>query len=101
MTSIWNFIVAHQLSISTTLTAIVTWFTNSGLTRIISALPAPSAASTPKYIFWFKFLNNYIAGNSSRANNTAVESSPNFQAAVNIQTTQAGVAPITVQAVKP
>jgi hypothetical protein len=100
MTAIWNFIVAHQLSISTTATAAATWLANVGFSRIVSALPAPGSSSTPKYIFWFKFLNN-LAGNASRANNTAVESSPNFQAAINVQTTQAGIAPITVQPVKP
>jgi hypothetical protein len=98
MTNVWNFIVAHQLSITTTLTAIVTWITNVGFTKIVSALPAPAATSSTRYIFWFKFLNNFM-GNASRANNSAVESSPNFQAAVDIQTTQAGVPPITVQPV--
>lgn len=95
MTALWNFIVAHQLAISTSLTAAGTWVVNVGFTRVVSALPAPTEISTSKYQFWFKFLNN-LAGNASRASSTAVESSPNFQAAINKQTDLAGVAPITV-----
>jgi hypothetical protein len=50
-------------------------------TGVISNLPAPTKDSTPKYIFWFKFLN-WIMGNWGRAHSTALESSPNWEAAV-------------------
>jgi hypothetical protein len=97
MTALWNFILAHQVPIITTLTAAATWLTNVGFSRIISALPAPTAKSTPKYIFWFKFLNNLV-GNASRANDTSVESSPNFAAAVNIQNAKVGEEKVVVDA---
>jgi hypothetical protein len=48
----------------------------------VSSLPAPTAQSTPKYQFWFKFFNT-LAANLARAKSTAVENSPNFQDAVN------------------
>ena len=54
----------------------------------VSSLPAPTATSSAKYQFWFKFFNT-IAGNLSRAKMTAVESSPNFQDAVNKANAQA------------
>jgi hypothetical protein len=47
----------------------------------ISALPAPTAASSMLYQFAFKFLN-VLAANIARAQNTKVEASPNFQDAV-------------------
>jgi hypothetical protein len=82
-------------------TAILTWVSTTGVSAFISSLPAPTATSSPFYVFWFKFMNAVLAGNVSRATNTKVESSPNFQAAVNVQTTQAGVAPIVVTPVEP
>jgi hypothetical protein len=93
MQQIIAFIQAHQLAITTTGTAAVTWVTNVGFSRVVSALPAPTATSTSKYAFWFKFLNNLV-GNASRANDTSVENSPNFQGALNRQTDLAGVAPM-------
>jgi hypothetical protein len=66
------------------------------LSAFIGALPSPTATSPGVYIFFFKFSNS-LGGNLLRALSTRVESSPNFQAAVDIQTTKAGVAPITVQ----
>jgi len=63
------------------------WTTVTGaigflFSNAVSSLPAPTAQSTQKYQFWFKFLNR-VAANSARANNSAVENSPNFQDAVN------------------
>ena len=46
------------------------------------SLPAPMANSSMFYQFMFKFVNT-LAGNLSRAYSSKVESSPNFQAAVN------------------
>lgn len=67
---------------------------------MISSLDAPTKDSSPKYRYWFKVLNRFAA-NWARAANSNVESSPNFQGAVDIQTKQAGVAPITVTPVAP
>lgn len=45
---------------------------------VSSSLDAPTAQSTPKYRFWFKFIN-YVALNAGRAKNlSAIEQSPNF-----------------------
>lgn len=49
----------------------------------ISSLPSPTASSSVFYVWFFKF-SNTIAANLSRAFNTAVESSPNFKAAVQL-----------------
>ena len=92
MTAIWNFIVAHQ--VICTLTAGFIW------SSFISALPAPGANSGAWYNFWFKFLN-VLAANIARAQNAKVESSPNFQAAIDVQTKQAGLPQMDVQPVAP
>lgn len=55
----------------------------------VSSLPAPTAQSTAKYQFWFKFFNT-LAANFARAKSTAVENSPNFAAAVNAQNAKTG-----------
>jgi hypothetical protein len=68
------FFYAHQVLV--TLGAGYLW------SSFISALPAPQATSSTMYRFFFTFLN-VLAANISRANSTKVESSPNFQAAVN------------------
>jgi len=62
----------------------------------VSALPAPSAQSGPLYRFWFSFFN-LLAANISRAQNTRVESSPNFAQAVNAVNTQIGVKKAVVE----
>ena len=63
-------------------TAVVWTFTTQYVwSAFIGALDAPTAQSGPWYRFFFKFANG-IAGNLSRANNTAVEASPNFKPAV-------------------
>jgi hypothetical protein len=90
MDSVMAFLSAHQV-----LATVVIGYVWSSF---ISALPAPTAESSAFYVFCFKFLN-VLAANIARAKGPQVENSPNFQAAVNIQTTQAGVAPITVQPV--
>lgn len=74
MNTIWQFLNDHQ--VLCTLVAGYTW------SAFISALPAPQAASSVMYQFWFKFLN-VLAANIARASSAKVESSPNFQAAVN------------------
>jgi hypothetical protein len=88
MNTIWQFMIAHQ--VTCTLIAGYIWV------AFITALPAPTAQSTRFYQFAFKFIT-VLAANIARASNTTVESSPNFQAAVNIQAKQAGLPPIPVQ----
>lgn len=68
----------------------------------VSSLPAPTATSSPKYQFWFKFFNT-VAGNLTRAKSTAVEASPNFQEAINKVNAQAPVEKpiVVVEAPKP
>lgn len=53
------------------------------LSAAISALPSPTADSSKFYQWFFKFSNG-IAANISRAYSTAIESSPNFHAAVKL-----------------
>jgi hypothetical protein len=62
----------------------------------VSALPAPSAQSGPLYKFWFSFFN-LLAANISRAQNTKVESSPNFAPAMNALNAQHGVKKAVVE----
>lgn len=63
-------------------TAILTYLSTTGVSAFINALPAPTATSSQGYIFFFKLVVGLVAGNPSRARNNAVESSPNWQAAV-------------------
>lgn len=63
------------------ITAAGTWLFNNVFTAAVAALPAPTKDSTQKYIFWFKFLNSLV-GNYLRAHHSEVESSPNWQDAV-------------------
>ena len=58
-----------------------TFITQYVWAAFIGALAAPTAQSSSMYVFWFKFLNG-IAGNIARAKSANVESSPNFQPAV-------------------
>lgn len=74
MNTIWQFLNDHQ--VLCTLAGGYVW------SAFISALPAPQGTSSSMYQFWFKFLN-VLAANIARASSTKVESSPNFQAAVN------------------
>lgn len=72
----WNLIVEHP-----TLSAIVGYYI---ISAAIGAMPAPQAGDSRWYLFFFKFLNT-LGGNLTRAFNTAVETSPNFSAAVKLQ----------------
>jgi len=72
--TIVTFVTAHQVLV--TLMAGYLW------SSFISALPSPQATSSMFYTFMFKFLN-VLAANIARAQNSSVENSPNFQAAVN------------------
>lgn len=74
MSTIMAFFYAHQ--VMCTLAAGFIW------SSFISALPAPTATSGGAYKFFFAFFN-VLAANISRASSTHVESSPNFQDAVN------------------
>ena len=58
-----------------------TWIFNNIITVLVSNLPAPTKESTVKYVYWFKVSNSFI-GNFRRAASTAIEQSPNWQAAV-------------------
>lgn len=71
-----NWIVAFTIA-----TAIATWLFNNVVTALISNLPAPTKDSTAKYAYWFKVLNT-VVGNIKRAQSTAIEQSPNWEAAV-------------------
>jgi len=68
MHALITIIQAHWVQIlavlGTSYTAIVELFS-----RISAALPAPTAQSTPRYIFWFQFANN-LARNPERAKNS-------------------------------
>lgn len=57
------------------------WLVNNVASAAVGSLEAPTKDSTPKYQFWFKFLNTVI-GNIQRAKSTALEQSPNFHDAV-------------------
>jgi len=81
MATLINFLSAHE-----TIATLVGYYL---AIAAIGALPAPTATSTAMYQFWFKFLNT-IGGNLTRAFNSTVEKSPNFQPAVNLQQQLAG-----------
>jgi hypothetical protein len=61
--------------------AIATWAFNNIVTVLVSSLPAPTKDASPRYVYWFK-VTNTIIGNIKRAQSTALEDSPNWQAAV-------------------
>lgn len=66
------------------------------LSAFIGALPSPTATSSQIYVFVFKFSNS-LGGNLLRALSARVESSPNFQDAVNIQNAKTGTDKIVVE----
>lgn len=80
-------------------TGIIVAITNGGqyvFGVLVSSLPAPTAMSSAKYQYSFKVLNTFAA-NLSRAKLTAVESSPNFQDAVNrINATLPDLKPVVI-----
>jgi hypothetical protein len=88
MSQIWSFIVAHE-----TISTLVAYYVAISFT---GSLPAPTAKSTMFYQFFFKFVNT-LAGNLARAYSSRVESSPNFQDAVNIQNAKAGTEKLVVE----
>jgi hypothetical protein len=90
MSAVWNFISAHQAT-STLVGYMV--FSN-----FVGSMPSPQANSSPFYRWAFAFLNA-MASNLTRAISQKVEASPNFQAALNIQTSQANQPQINVQPV--
>jgi hypothetical protein len=61
--------------------AIAMWFFNNVITVMVSALPAPTKDNSQKYVFFFK-VTNTLVGNVARAHSTAIELSPNWQAAI-------------------
>jgi hypothetical protein len=87
MNTIVTFVTAHQVLV--TLVVGYVW------SSFISALPSPQATSSAVYVFFFKFLN-VLAANIARAQNSKVESSPNFMDAVNIQNAKAGEEKVVV-----
>lgn len=76
--------------------AVATWIFNNIVTVLVSSLPAPTANSSGKYIYWFK-ASNSIIGNLARASSTALEKSPNWEAAVSahIEKVQSGLLNVT------
>lgn len=71
-----NWIIAHWVQIIAALQTL--WIAvRESFNRIANALPAPTKDSTDKYVFWFKFVNR-MAGNTQRAEEHSIESSPNF-----------------------
>lgn len=57
------------------------------ISAAISSLPSPTAKSGMFYLWFFKF-SNTIAANLARAYSSAVERSPNFDAAAKLQADQ-------------
>ncbi len=81
MSTLFNWIGEHQ-----TIAALVGYYIVSAA---IGAMPAPTATDGRGYQFFFKFFNT-LGGNLTRAFNSTVESSPNFQGGVNLQQQLAG-----------
>jgi hypothetical protein len=88
MTALFNLIEAHP-----TISVLIAYYL---LSAAIGAMPAPTASDGRGYQFFFKFFNT-IGGNLTRAFNTYVEGSPNFQPAVNLQQEMAGQQQTTVK----
>ena len=74
MSQFWDFVAAHPTS-----STLVAYYIGISFT---GSLPAPTAQSGMFYKFIFSFVNT-LAGNLTRAYSTKIESSPNFQSAVN------------------
>lgn len=62
-------------------TFIATFIFKNIINVMVSSLPAPTKDSSAKYVYWFK-VSNAIIGNLARAGSTALENSPNWQAAL-------------------
>jgi hypothetical protein len=74
---LWRLFLEHQIIV----TAAVTGWLGRTWNNAISSMKAPTEKSSDSYIFWFTFLNKMI-GNKARAEQTAVENSPNWIPAV-------------------
>lgn len=84
--AIWQWALANPGQAIPLFVSIAVTITNGAqyvVSVLVGALEAPTAQSTPGYRYWFKVANQ-LAGNWKRANSTAIEASPNFEAAVNI-----------------
>ena len=88
MSQTWNFLVEHS-----TISSLVAYYI---AISFVGSLPAPQAKSTMFYQFVFKFVNT-LAGNLARAYSSRVETSPNFQDAVNVQNAKAGSDKVVVE----
>jgi hypothetical protein len=73
MQRLLDLVMAHQ--VLAVLALGVVWNT------FVGALDAPTKASSPYYVFIFKFSNS-LAMNFQRARSTSIENSPNFDDAV-------------------
>ncbi len=73
MTSVWNFLVAHQTSVT-----LAAYYLFGAL---VGGMPAPTKDSGTAYRWAFSTLN-ILASNISRAKSTTVENSPNWTDAV-------------------
>ena len=86
-----NFIQEHPIAF------VILWTTfQYAFSAFASSLRAPTNASPQWYLSIFAVINA-IAGNLSRISPPKVESSPNFEAAVNLQQKIAGQLPTPVQ----
>jgi hypothetical protein len=91
--NIVEYLIAHPwivTAIFAGICSIISWLFNNVATAMISELPAPTKDSTVKYTYWFKVLNK-VCGNVVRADSTAIEKSPNWEDAVNLQLKKMGV----------
>lgn len=68
----------------------------AAFSALVDGMPAPTKNSGIAYQWTFRSLNIFAA-NPFRAKSTSIESSPNFQDAVNVQTDKAGLPRIEVK----
>jgi hypothetical protein len=87
--------IAHHLVL---LGVIGTWLFNNIITVLVSSLDAPTKDSSARYRYWFKVLNSVI-GNVARAKSTALELSPNWQAAMDAHLAKVAASPAIQQIV--
>jgi len=77
-------------------TALHSLLSYAAFSALVDGMPAPTKDSGIAYQWAFKSLNLFAA-NPFRAKGTSIESSPNFQDALNAQTDKAGLPRIEVQ----
>ena len=87
--------VAHHLVL---IGMVGTWLFNNIVTVLVSSMPAPTKDSSARYVYWFKVLNTII-GNAARARSTALEQSPNWQAAIDAHIAKVAGSPAIQQIV--